>query len=107
MALLWEMQNILFILPTYGNIIDTHQAYKSSSLNYSPDCAYWMIFRSVATLAELDREKFGASVREYWTQYQQNLIDNQQKSGSESIRTVCTKVHNKAAQYTTKTKVLL
>lgn len=87
-------------LPTYGNITDTHEAYKSSALNYSPDCAYW-IFRSVATLAELDREKFGASVREYWTKYQQNLIDNQQKV-DQKVLELYAQSPQQAAQYTTK-----
>ncbi len=92
-------------LPTYGNITDTHEAYKSSTLNYSPDCAYW-IFRSVATLAELDREKFGASVREYWTQYQQNLIDNQEQIDKKVLE-LYEKSPEEAAEYATKQGILI
>ncbi len=92
-------------LPTYGNITDTHEAYKSSALNYSPDCAYW-IFRSVATLAELNREKFGASVREYWTQYQQNLIDNQEQI-DKKILELYAKSPKEAAEYATKQGILI
>lgn len=87
-------------LPTYGNITSTHPAYQNASLNYSPDSAYW-VFRSVATLAELNREKFGFSVREYWTDYQKELIANQ-KEMDKKVLELYAQDPQKAAEYTTK-----
>ncbi|SCL81961.1 C69 family dipeptidase [Sporanaerobacter sp. PP17-6a] len=86
-------------LPTYGNINDTHKAYKVKTANYSPDSAYW-IFRSLSTLSELDRDKYGKSVREYWSDYEDNLIAEQEKTDKKVLE-IYNKDKTKAAEYTT------
>jgi len=52
-------------------------------------------------LAELNREKFGASIREYWTEYQNELIANQ-KEMDKKVLELYAQDPQKAAEYTTK-----
>ncbi|MEF9960730.1 MAG: C69 family dipeptidase [Niameybacter sp.] len=63
-------------LPTFGGITETHEAYKVPGVNYNQDAAYWT-FRGLSTLAELDRVNYGKGVRDYWKQYELNLVKAQ------------------------------
>lgn len=63
-------------LPSYNIITDTADAYKVQGEEYSAQSAYWA-FRSLSTLAELNREAYGESVRDFWKAYEQKLIANQ------------------------------
>ncbi|MEG0291478.1 MAG: C69 family dipeptidase [Anaerovoracaceae bacterium] len=66
-------------LPSYTALMTTtHKAYQKDTINYDKDSAYWA-FRSVATLCALDREQYGASVKEYYDKYQKALIEAQAK----------------------------
>lgn len=86
-------------LPSYGNITDTADAYQVQAINYDADSAYWK-FRSLSTLAELDREKYGAGVRAYWSDYQDALIAQQEQT-DDTVVAMMAKNKTKAAEYTT------
>lgn len=66
-------------LPSYSNITDTYKDYKSKAIDYDTNNAYWA-FRAPSMLAELNREKYGASIREYWKTYEEKLIKKQTKT---------------------------
>lgn len=76
-------------LPTFGGITDTHEAYKVPGVNYNEASAYWT-FRGLSTLAELDRANFGKGVRDYWKQYELNLIKAQAQVDQKVIELVKT-----------------
>lgn len=63
-------------LPSYNIITDTEDAYKVQGEEYSVESAYWS-FRSLSTIAELNREAYGEGVREFWKAYEKELIANQ------------------------------
>lgn len=63
-------------LPSYNIITDTADAYKVQGEAYSAESAYWA-FRSLSTLAEINRAAYGESIRAYWKAYEQKLITNQ------------------------------
>lgn len=86
-------------LPSYGNINDTADAYQVQAIDYDADSAYWK-FRSLSTLAELDREKYGAGVRAYWSDYQDALIAQQEQT-DDTVVALMAKNETKAAEYTT------
>ena len=66
-------------LPTYGNITDTNEEYKVKTADYDSNSAYWK-FRGLSTLAELNREKYGQSVRDFWSKYEDELIAKQEET---------------------------
>ena len=86
-------------LPSYGNINDTADAYKVEAIDYNADSAYWK-FRSLSTLAELDRDKNGANVRAYWSDYEDKLIADQEATDAEVVA-LMEQNESKAAAYTT------
>lgn len=86
-------------LPSFGNINDTADAYQVQAINYDADSAYWK-FRSLSTLSELDREKYGAGVRAYWSDYQDALIAQQEQT-DDTVVALMAKNETKAAEYTT------
>lgn len=61
-------------LPAYVNISETPAAFQVEGAAYNAESAYWT-FRTLSTLAELDREQLGAGVKAYIDVYQQELID--------------------------------
>ena len=65
-------------LPSYNLINDTYEAYKVQGEEYSSQSAYWS-FRGVASLAEINRETYGTSIKNFWNAYQKNLIKNQEE----------------------------
>ena len=65
-------------VPFFPNLTKTPEAYALKSGEFNMDQAYWA-FRGVATLAELNREKYGKGVREYFENYQDELIKSQEK----------------------------
>ena len=66
-------------LPSFGNITDTADAYQVEAIDYDADSAYWK-FRGLSTLAELNRDWYGAGVREYWDAYENKLIAQQEQT---------------------------
>lgn len=86
-------------LPSFGNIEDTADAYQVDAVAYDADSAYWK-FRSLSTLSELNREKYGAGVRAYWDAYENALIEKQAETDAEVIAMMA-KNEDKAADYTT------
>lgn len=69
-------------IPFYSNLTKTPEAYAAKSKLYTPDQAYWA-FRSLGSISELNREKYGANVRKYWTDYQNDLIIKQEMNNYE------------------------
>ncbi len=60
-------------LPSYYHIEDTPEAFKLPGKNYQSQSAYWT-FRGLAALCEVDRVQYGQGVKDYWNQYQGELI---------------------------------
>lgn len=90
-------------LPTFAGVTDTHEAYKVSGVNYNPASAFWT-FRGLSTLAELDRVNYGAGVRNYWKQYETELIKAQEEIDAKVI--AFAKTDKKAAEaYMTETGI--
>ena len=52
-------------VPAFSGITDTHDAYKVDGTAYSPDSAWWK-FKSVATLAQSDRQHLMAGTQAFW-----------------------------------------
>lgn len=90
-------------LPTYGNITDTEEGYKIKADKYDPNSSFW-IYRSLSALAELDRENYGKAVREYWTNYQEELIKNQNQTDKKLIE-LYKKSPQQASDFATKTGI--
>lgn len=88
-------------LPTFAGITDTHEAYKVQGVNYNPASAYWT-FRGLSTLAELDRTNYGAGVRDYWKQYELNLIKTQEEIDAKAVALAKTDKKAAAAYMTEK-----
>lgn len=62
-------------LPSYFTLSQTPAAYQVEGAAYNPAGAYWT-FRTLAGLAEVDREQYGQAVQGYWQAYQKQLIDS-------------------------------
>lgn len=61
-------------LPFYTSVMtETPDSFNVETINYDDESAFWM-FRSIATLCALDRELYGAGVKEYYAAYQDALI---------------------------------
>ncbi len=76
-SILWlSMANPEFsvFLPIYGEIASAPESYQKPSSKYSGDSAYWR-FRALSSLAILDREAYGAPVREHWKALETQLIE--------------------------------
>ena len=71
-----------FFVPAYVNLTDTPDAYKVPGTAYNTDAAYWT-FRTVSTLAEINREFVGSGVSAYLDIYQQQLIDQIEAADAE------------------------
>ena len=73
-------------LPFYGNITDTHPAYKKNVpyMAYDPESAFW-IFREVSYLARSNRKQYGHSVHDYWHAYETKLYKEQDDITKELI----------------------
>ena|GEM_PF-1266817 len=65
-------------LPFYGNVNDTHPAYKKlvPFRAYDPESAFW-IFRELSYLARSNRTQYGKSVHAYWRAYETKLFNEQ------------------------------
>lgn len=103
-GLLWmSMGNPEFsvYLPSYGNITSTVDAYQVKAPVYNSQSAYWK-FRSLSTLSALNREKYGAGVREYWNNYENKLIAEQKQTDQKVIAMMAAN-KAQAAAYTTQT----
>ena len=87
-------------LPSYNLITDTYDAYKVQGEDYSEDSAYWA-FRSLAAIAELNREFYGVGVKEFWSTYQKELIAKQSEM-NKTLTTLYQKDSKAASQYATK-----
>lgn len=72
-------------LPTYGNITETNEEYLVKTADYDANSAYWK-FRSLSTLAELNREKYGQGVRDFWSTYEDMLIEKQEEADKEIVK---------------------
>ena len=90
-------------LPTFGGITDTHEAYKVPGVNYNPSSAYWT-FRGLSTLAELDRVNYGQGVKNYWKQYELELIKAQEEVDKKVVE-LAKKDTKAAAAYMTETGI--
>ena len=73
-------------LPFYGNINDTHPAYKKlvPFRAYDPESAFW-IFRELSYLARSNRKQYGHSAHDYWRAYETKLYNEQAGVTSELI----------------------
>lgn len=69
-------------MPAYVSITETPDAFQIDGEEYNADSAYWT-FRSLTTLAEIDRENIAAGVKEYWAVYQQELIEKIEAADAE------------------------
>ena len=87
-------------LPSYGNIQSTVEAYQVKAPVYNAQSAYWK-FRSLAALSALNREKYGAGVRNYWKQYENKLIETQKQTDAQVIA-MMKQNKEQAAKHTTK-----
>lgn len=74
-------------LPFYGNINDTHPAYKKNVTYraYDPESAFW-IFREVSYLARANRKMYGHAVHDYWHAYEKKLYAEQESVTKELIQ---------------------
>ncbi|CDZ74746.1 putative dipeptidase B [Peptoniphilus sp. ING2-D1G] len=64
-------------VPYFPNLTKIPEAYSKKSLEFDDTQAYWQ-FRALTMLSELDRERYGKSVREYWDKYEDNLLKTQE-----------------------------
>ncbi|WP_036728947.1 C69 family dipeptidase [Peptoniphilus mikwangii] len=71
-------------VPYFPNLSKTPEAYAKKSSNFDDTQAYW-VFRGLSTLAELNRDKYGKSIREYWSKYQDKLIEEQDARNKEFL----------------------
>lgn len=74
-------------LPFYGNINDTHPAYKKNVTYraYDPESAFW-IFREVSYLARANRKQYGHAVHDYWHAYEKKLYAEQDSITEELLK---------------------
>lgn len=72
-------------LPYYPSLDKVPEVYSNRYHDFNENQAYWM-FRGQATLAELNRDKYGKNVRTYWTNYQDQLIKNQDIKNQEFLK---------------------
>jgi dipeptidase len=65
-------------LPFYGNINDTHPAYKKLTVAhaYDPESAFW-VFRDLSYMARSNRVQYGRPIRAYWDTYEAKLFNDQ------------------------------
>ena len=73
-------------VPAFSGITDTHDAYKVDGTAYNPDSAWWK-FKSVATLAQSDRQHLMAGTQAFWKA--------QEKSELKQIKKAVKKVEKK------------
>ena len=73
-------------LPFYGNINDTHPAYKKDVpyRAYDPESAFW-IFRDVSFLSRSNRKQYGNPIHDYWHAYENKLYAEQEAITKELI----------------------
>ncbi|MCL1875870.1 MAG: C69 family dipeptidase [Synergistaceae bacterium] len=73
-------------LPFYGNINDTHPAYKKfvGQRAYDPESAFW-IFRDLTQLARSNRKMYGQPIRTYWHNLEKKLYAEQEAVTQELI----------------------
>jgi dipeptidase len=73
-------------LPFYGNMNDTHPAYKKLTIShaYDPESAFW-IFREVSYLARSNRAKYGKPINAYYHAYEKRLFAEQEGITKELI----------------------
>lgn len=72
-------------LPYFPNIDKVPEQYSNRSHYFDENQAFW-VFRAQATLAELNREKYGTNVRKYWTNYQDELLKEQEIKNQEFLK---------------------
>ena len=73
-------------LPFYGNINDTHPAYKKlvPFRAYDPESAFW-IFRETSYLARSNRKQYGKPIHAYYKAYEAKLYAEQEAVTKELI----------------------
>jgi dipeptidase len=73
-------------LPFYGNINDTHPAYKKLTVSHAfdPESAFW-IFREVSYLGRANRKQYGKPIQAYWQEYEKKLYAEQDAITKELI----------------------
>jgi len=73
-------------LPFYGNIKDTHPAYKKLTVSHAfdPESAFW-IFREVSYLGRNNRKQYGKPIQAYWRAYEAKLFAEQEAITKELI----------------------
>ncbi|MEH7109719.1 C69 family dipeptidase [Bacillus sp. JJ1764] len=86
-------------LPFYQGITDTPASYKLGNDKYSDQSAYWA-FRAPAALAATNPAVLGVGVKNYWNQYQDNLLKNQNYIEKNAVNLYSTD-KKKALQYIT------
>ncbi|MDO5041177.1 MAG: C69 family dipeptidase [Peptoniphilus sp.] len=64
-------------VPFFSNLTKTPEAYAKKSLKFDETQAYWR-YRALTMLSEMDRERYGKSVREYWSKYEDELLKTQE-----------------------------
>lgn len=64
-------------LPYFPTVNKIEDVYSNRYHDFNENQAYW-IFRGQATLAELNREKYGKNIRRFWTNYQEKLLREQE-----------------------------
>ncbi|MDO5111002.1 MAG: C69 family dipeptidase [Clostridia bacterium] len=77
-AILWlSMSSPEFsvFLPLYGDLSGVPESYAKLSPAYDHDSAYWR-FRTLSSLAALDRDAYGAPVRAHWKAMEMQLMAN-------------------------------
>ena len=71
-------------LPYLPVIDKVNPEYSQRSHLFDENQAYW-VFRGQGALAELNRDKYGKNVRDYWEKYQDKLIKDQDNVNKEFI----------------------
>ncbi|MGO1580282.1 MAG: C69 family dipeptidase [Peptoniphilaceae bacterium] len=71
-------------LPYFPLMDKVNEEYSAKSHSFTQDQAYW-VFRGQATLAQLNREKYGKNVAKYWDEYQDEIIKNQEEKNKQFV----------------------
>lgn len=72
-------------LPYFPLVNKVQKEYSNRYHDFNENQAYWA-FRGQATLAELNRDKYGKNVRKYWEQYQDKIIKDQDAKNAEFLK---------------------
>jgi amylase-binding protein B len=69
-------------VPFYGNVKDTHEAFKPQTETYDPNSWYWTVWH-IDNMAINNQDIFGKTVQEHWKALEKEFIADQEKKDIE------------------------